>query len=41
VASLVVGICGADQDPAIAAGKKNQYEIAALLFRFLKCFFFI
>jgi hypothetical protein len=30
VASLVVGICGADQDPAIAAGKKKkQYEIAA------------
>jgi len=23
VASLVVGICGADQDPAIAAGKKK------------------
>jgi len=24
VASLVVGICGADQDPAIAAGKKKN-----------------
>jgi hypothetical protein len=24
VASLVVGICGADQDPAIAAGKKKK-----------------
>jgi len=29
VASLVVGICGADQDPAIAAGKKKKHEIAA------------